>query len=281
MTLNNNLSILPFYNAISDQNHRKDYAFGEIYPLYCPDYNILPFQFIGGPFWSTTIGDYQLALINLNTGVETDLTSWFAAEAVVTNYATEGYTIIRYPAIVRNTASLLSEGRYYLRLYDDDSEQTVYSEVVTVVAEDSLQKLLVIEYSDGDDLIFDEGRIEYTDFVWKLYLPTQLGKPEYPFTEELQERDGYSFFEKQISEKTFKFTFLAPEFLLDAMRVIRLSDNIAVGNKGWNRLGTSFNPKYEAETFLITPTWEDGGWIASVEAEFQCDTIVKKIGKTT
>jgi len=30
---------------------------------------------------------------------------------------------------------------------------------------------------------------------------------------------------------------------------------------------------------LITPKWLDQGDLASVEAEFQCGTVIKKIGK--
>ena len=33
---NNSLSILPFYESLEEQNHRKSYAYGETYPLYVP-----------------------------------------------------------------------------------------------------------------------------------------------------------------------------------------------------------------------------------------------------
>ena len=43
--INNNISPLPFYDDISLQNHRKDYTFGQIYPLVVYRNMLLPFQF--------------------------------------------------------------------------------------------------------------------------------------------------------------------------------------------------------------------------------------------
>jgi hypothetical protein len=41
---NNNYSVLPFYTDIKEQNHRKPYAFGEVYALFALVNQILPFQ---------------------------------------------------------------------------------------------------------------------------------------------------------------------------------------------------------------------------------------------
>jgi hypothetical protein len=103
-----------------------------------------------------------------------------------------------------------------------------------------------------------------------LYLNTQLGKPEYEFNEEGENRDGFFFPEKQISEKKYKCQVLAPEYLCDVMRLIRMCDHVRVTDKG--RI-------YDCDTFLITPEWQEQGNLASVEIEFETDTVVKKIGK--
>ena len=60
--VNNNLSPLPFYDDISMQNHRKDYAFGNIYPLITYKNMLLPFQVVlsGG-----SIIGYVLSLIHI------------------------------------------------------------------------------------------------------------------------------------------------------------------------------------------------------------------------
>ena len=79
--------------------------------------------------------------------------------------------------------------------------------------------------------------------------------------------------EKQISEKTYRCTFLAPEYLCDVMRLIRLSDYVIVTDK--------YGRVYNCDTFLATPTWQTQGNLASVEVEFQTDTVVKKICRGT
>jgi hypothetical protein len=42
---------------------------------------------------------------------------------------------------------------------------------------------------------------------------------------------------------------------------------------------TTKDDVYDIEKFLITPEWTDDGYLASVEVEFECDTVVKKIAK--
>ena len=46
MVPNNNLSVLPFYTSIEQQNARKWWIFGKIYPLFQPAGFLLPFQLI-------------------------------------------------------------------------------------------------------------------------------------------------------------------------------------------------------------------------------------------
>lgn len=107
-------------------------------------------------------------------------------------------------------------------------------------------------------------------FKNRLYLCTELGRPDYPFEEQGESRDGYFFVQKQISEKTYRCTALAPEFLCDVMRFIRMADHVVVRDQ--------FGRKYECDSFLISPKWQNQGYLASVEIEFQTDTVVKKIG---
>ena len=44
MVPNNNLSVLPFYTSIEQQNARKWWIFGKVYPLFTPAGFLLPFQ---------------------------------------------------------------------------------------------------------------------------------------------------------------------------------------------------------------------------------------------
>ncbi len=259
MTPNNNLSPLPFYDSVNKQNHRKDYAFGEVFCLATPDRKILPFQ-IQREHRGNSITSALLKNVDGTTFL--NVLSEMNATGLVVNFYTD-YDIVQYPGIL-TMAITTPEGQYYLQI--SDGVETWYSDVFTIIR--NLDGYLKIEYYDAESLVLDNGLIDYSNsFKFHIYLCTQVGKPEYPFTEQLEERDGYSFIEKQISEKTYRFTFLAPEYLCDAMRIIRMSDYVTIFTR---------NNEYSADTFLITPEWQDQGDLASVDAEFQCNTIVKK-----
>ena len=263
MIQNNNLSILPFYDSVEKQNHRKDYAFGEVFCLASPNRRILPFQFVI-PHTPTTSSTVYLKKLD-GTSSE-NITSQMEATGLKSiENAVPGYDLVVYPGKLLMVIDT-PEGQYYLELVNGGVSH--YSEVFTVVR--NLQEYLKLSYSCNCNLEYKNGLIDFSDnFIFEVYLPTQLGRPDYPFEEEVEKRDGYTFVEKQISEKTFKFDFLAPEYLLDAMRIIRMSDNILITSKGVS---------YEVDTFLMTPEWEDGGYLAGVNVEFQCDTVIKKIG---
>jgi len=263
MTPNNNLSILPFYLDISRQNHRKDYAFGEVFPLFTPDRKILPFQIIRE---HRTNAISSVILKNLDGTTVANITTQMSGTGLKVNqYTSYGYDVIVYPGQLLLTTTT-PEGPYYIEI--SDGVQTWYSEVFTVVR--FVDQYLKITYWDSESLVFDGGRVDFSDnFAFNLYLPTQIGRPEYEFEEQVEKRDGYQFVEKQISEKTFRFNFVAPEYLLDAMRIIRMMDNIKVISKG---------ETYDVDQFLMTPKWQGGGYLAGVEVEFQCDTVLKKLG---
>ena len=80
---------------------------------------------------------------------------------------------------------------------------------------------------------------------------------------------GYTFIESQVSKKIYKFTFIAPEYLCDALRIVRLCENKQIINK---------SQVYDLTTFNMEPKWEDQGDLASVECEFETDTIIANIG---
>ncbi len=160
------------------------------------------------------------------------------------------------------------DGQYYAEL--SDGVDTWYSEVFTSVQD--ISDYLKIEWYDSEDFWMDEGIIVYKNPWFKnvLYLISDLAKPEYVFEEEGETRDGYFFPIKQISEKKYKFQFLASEYLLDVMRFIRMSDYAYVTYRG---------KTYPLDTFLLTPEWEGDGDIANVEAEFDTATVAKKLGR--
>ena len=266
MIQNNNISVLPFYTSIDEQNHRKSYAYGKIYPLFAPADMLLPFQIIR----NTRANDVTSVVLYDKTGKQVaDITTNMKETGLqIVRFQTLGYDVILYPSILPMPLNQL-DGIYYISV--SDGVQTWYSEMFTVVQD--VSAYLKIQWWDVENLVFDAGQIVYTEPNYKntLYLCTELGKPEYEFEEDGEERDGYFFPEKQISVKTYKCTILAPEYLCDVMRFIRMADYIHITDK--------YGREYDCDTFLITPKWETQGDLASVEIEFKTNTVVKKIGR--
>lgn len=178
-----------------------------------------------------------------------------------------GYDVIVFPGIFP-VFTQFQNGQYYATL--SDGTETWYSEMFTVV--NDIEPYLKIQWYDVEDFTMDAGTIVYTEPAFKnaLYLDAAIAKPEYPFEEDGETRDGYFFPIKQISEKHYRFKFFASEYLLDVMRFIRMADYATIEYHGQT---------YKLDTFLITPEWEDNGDVASVEAEFDTATVAKKIGR--
>lgn len=268
---NNNLSVLPFYRSIEEQAHRRSYAYGEKFPLYTPLGQVPPFQ-IFRPHSAAALSAVTLYSADGEAlgGIYTDMV---AAGLSIQSYAVDGYDIIRYSPIF-TTGITTEEGQYYITVSTNDGT-VYYSDVFTVVGD--MSGYIQLQWWDLEDLVMDGCRIAYTDtsgnlnYRNTLWLPTQLGKPDYEFDEQGEQRDGLFFPEKMLSWKKYKCTILASEYLCDVMRFIRLSDIINVIDQYGNQ--------YHCDTFLITPKWEVQGNLASVEIEFTCDTVAKKIGK--
>ena len=266
MIQNNNISVLPWYTSIEQQNHRKSYAYGTIYPLFTPKRTLLPFQIMRNTSSRNITG---AQLYDKNGVLFADITTALKETGLqIVPFASLGYDVIVYPSLLPFAIDT-PDGIYYARM--TDGVNVWYSEMFTIVGD--LSGYLKIEWYDVENFVFDAGQIVYQNpkFHNVLYLCTELGKPEYTFEEEGETRDGYFFPEKQISEKTYRCMALAPEYLCDVMRFIRMSDKVFVTDK--------YGRQYDCDTFLITPKCQTQGDLASVEIEFETATVAKKIGR--
>ena len=264
--VNNNISPLPFYDNIILQNHRKDYAFGQIYQLITYKNMLLPFQVVLSH--GTLIA--QVRLYDFNTEKYIDITNSMKENGLAIK-SFNNFKLLKYPGTLPIT-EIKYEGLYYLAIYISDSYTsdifTIYSDLFTVT--NRVSDYLLIEYSNSYNFVLKNGIVDFSDnFAFKCYLNTQVGKPEYDFEEEATERMGYTFIESQVSKKIYKFTFIAPEYLCDALRIVRLCENKQITNK---------SQVYDLTTFNMEPKWEDQGDLASVECEFETDTVIANIG---
>ena len=264
MTTNNNFSVLPFYANIEEQDWRKSYAYGDVYPLYSQAGLLLPFQIIRAHRENTVL---NVNLFRKDGTQVANLTAQMEdAGLTLIPFADLGYDIILYPAIFPIMA--MTDGQYYLRL--NDGTKMWYSEVFTVVQDTSAY--LKVEWYNDENIIFTGGQCVFKNprFHNYLYFATEVGKPDYAFEEEGENRDGYFFPSKQLSKKRFKFCTLAAEYVCDVMRLIRMCDHVRITDK-YGRI-------YDCDQLLITPEWQEQGNLAKMVVEFETDTVVKKIG---
>lgn len=254
---NNNLNVLPFYTSRRQQNDKKWYAFGATYPLVAPNGITLPFQFIVER--GIIITGYSIDSVETGVPVRN-----LEAPSVISPDNME-YSIIKSNGLSYEEVPV---GRYYVHL--ETTTGSYYSEVFTVV--DNISEYVCIEYWNEDNLYYAGGEINYEDdFHFKMYVSSNVGKPEYSFEEEVTSRLGYKFPELQISNKVYKFTFIAPEFLCDAMRLVRLSDYIKITDV------SSAQETYNAISLSYDVDWQEQGDLASVEVEFETDNIIQKL----
>ena len=269
--VNNNLSPLPFYDDISQQNHRKDYAFGKVWPLITYANYLLPFQILLPDSFKQL---NHVRLYNYNTGQYKDITLVMTLAGLVL-VKVDGYSILKYPGNKpvedvpgSEFTDIIKEGLYYIALICNDGDFTLYSEVFSVT--NRINDYLRIDYGNSYNFTLKDGVVDFSDnFAFRCYLPTQVGKPEYVFEEEAEERLGYNFIESQVSKKIYKFTFFAPEYLCDALRLIRLCNYKKIYSKGQT---------YDLSAFEMDVEWEEQGDLAAVECSFETDTVIANIG---
>lgn len=262
--VNNNLSPIPFYDNLEMQNHRKDHAFGNIYPLITYKNMLLPFQVVLNK--GTAIN--WVRLYNFYTGVYTTITTSMKENGLIIKSYTD-FKLLKYPGTLP-IIEIKHEGLYYLAI-SISGLGIIYSDVFTVT--NRIDDYLLLEYDNSYSFELKNGIVDFSGaFKFRVYLPTQIGKPEYNFEEEVTERMGYSFVESQVSKKIYKFTFLAPEYLCDALRIVRLCENKTI---------TSGNLIYDMTTFSMDVSWEEQGDLAAVECEFETDTVIANIGGYT
>lgn len=263
-----NYSALPFYDSKDEQLSRRTYAYGEVYPLYVEKGKVPPFQFV---VHSNGNSIQSAVLVNYNDDTSQTITN---LSNVFVKMAFSGYDVFVCRGVVLGGVNM-TVGRWYLQVnVTGNGTETIYSEVFTAV--DDVSPYTRVQWWDDQDLVMKDDRIVYEIasglyFKNEVYLDCQIGMPDYDFEEEGETRDGLYFPEKMISVKTHKFTFLAPEYLLDAMRFIRMSDNMVVTDRDGR--------VYTADTFLLTPKWQAPGMLAAVDAEFKTSAVAKKIGR--
>lgn len=254
------LSPLKFYDTLEKQERYKSYAYGHVSPAIMPFNTIYPFQFVLPPGITTNIEDAWLIKASDN----------IVSFKIYSHLKEAGLTIINRVALfpgIFPIADIKFEGEYYIKLKIGGMD--FYSEIFCFTS--NTQDYIEIEYWNPEaDFILKNGLVTFANnFHFKILLKSELGKPEYGFEEEATKRLGYDFIESQVSKKTYKFNTVLPEYLCDALRLIRLCSNKVLRSKG---------EEYEMLSFDMDVDWQDQGDLASVNCEFDVDNIIVNLG---
>lgn len=256
------ISPLKFYDDFHKQNRYRSFAYGHVAPLITNPNAVSPFQLIV----SGDVSEVYVRSADTNKRVTGNVVERFK-DAGLRNVSKDDYNILLFLGIFPLSGVIDYEGQYWLEIH---SGGWYYSEVFCF--DNNIDDCLKVEYWNPEgDFALKNGIIVLgsENFHFILLLKSELGKPEYSFEEEATKRLGYSFIESQVSKKTYKFNTVIPEYICDAMRIIRLCSQKKITCKG---------ETYDAITFNMEVDWQEQGDLASVTCEFDVDNIITNLG---
>lgn len=257
------ISPLKFYDDLHKQNRYRSFAYGYVAPLITNPNVVSPFQLIV----SGNVSEVYVRSANTNKRVTGNVVEKFKDAGLRNVTKDNKYNVLLFLGIFPLSGVIDYEGQYWLEIH---SGGWYYSEIFCF--DNNIDDCLKVEYWNPEgDFALKNGIIVLgsENFHFILLLKSELGKPEYSFEEEATKRLGYSFIESQVSKKTYKFNTVIPEYLCDAMRIIRLCSQKKITCKG---------ETYDAITFNMEVDWQEQGDLASVTCEFDVDNIITNLG---
>lgn len=262
----NNFSPLAFREKSMKATYKKWYAYGKEFAL---------------PFSTTELPPFQFTVVNLPSFDPTTVEVFLVDEATGTRVATgvkikvdsmDGHGSVLYVSPGSNVyAKSIEPGVYRAEFAIPEGETYVSTPICVTDGIETNTNFVKLEYWNDEKLAYPNGFVTTgtdNDFKFQMYIPTTFFKPKYEFEEEITKRAGYKFLELQTCNKVFGFNFLAPEYICDALRLVRLSDYIRFAHDG---------EYYNALNFEYSPDWQDNGYLAAIECQFETDTIIQKL----
>lgn len=265
MEVHNNFSPLAFRKKESKATYEKWYAFGKNYAIPASANTLTPFQFTELNIPVFDLDTIEVEAVNEETGEATKTGVYVSFDVMPEHggvlYVSPGKNSFR---------EALPQGTYRARFSIGD-QVYISTPFCVIPGIETSSKYLLIEYWNDEKIVYPDGFITTgtnNDFRYQMYVPATICKPKYEFEEELTKRAGYKFLELQTSTKVYAFTFVAPEFICDAMRLIRLSDYIRISHDG---------EYYNALNFEFDVDWQEQLYLAAVDCQFETDSIIQKL----
>lgn len=265
MEVHNNFSPLAFRKKESKATYEKWYSFGKNYAIPASANTLTPFQFTELNIPVFDPDTIEVEVINEETG-EPKKTGVYVSFDVMPEHGG-----VLYVSPGKNSfREALPQGTYRAR-FTIGTQVYISTPFCVIPGIETSSKYLLIEYWNDEKIAYPGGFITTganNDFRYQMYAPATICKPKYEFEEELTKRAGYKFLELQTSTKVYAFTFVAPEFICDAMRLIRLSDYIRISHDG---------EYYNALNFEFDVDWQEQLYLAAVDCQFETDSIIQKL----
>lgn len=265
MEVHNNFSPLAFRKKESKATYEKWYAFGKNYAIPASANTLIPFQFTDVNVGEVQPDSIEIVAVNQETG-EGIKTGVYVSRDDMPEHGS-----VLYVSPGKNSfREALPQGTYRAE-FSIGTQFYISTPFCVIPGIETSSKYLLIEYWNDEKIAYPGGFITTganNDFRYQMYVPATICKPKYEFEEELTKRAGYKFLELQTSTKVYAFTFVAPEFICDAMRLIRLSDYIRISHDG---------EYYNALNFEFDVDWQGQLYLAAVDCQFETDSIIQKL----
>lgn len=265
MEVHNNFSPLAFRKKESKATYEKWYAFGKNYAIPASANTLIPFQFT-----CVNVGEVQPDVIEV-VAVNQETGERIKTGVYVSRDDMPEHGSVLYVSPGKNSfREALPQGTYRAE-FTIGTQVYISTPFCVIPGIETSSKYLLIEYWNDEKIAYPGGFITTganNEFRYQMYVPATICKPKYEFEEELTKRAGYKFLELQTSTKVYAFTFVAPEFICDAMRLIRLSDYIRISHDG---------EYYNALNFEFDVDWQEQLYLAAVDCQFETDSIIQKL----
>lgn len=262
----NNFSPLAFREKSMKATYKKWYAYGKEFALPFSTTELPPFQFTVTNLPSFDPTTVEVFLVNEATGVRSGTGIKIKVDTM------DEHNSVLYVSPGSNVyAKSVEPGVYRAEFAIPEGETYVSTPICVTEGIETNTNFVKLEYWNDEKLAYPNGFVTTgtdNDFKFQMYIPTTFFKPKYEFEEEITKRAGYKFLELQTCNKVFGFSFLAPEYICDALRLVRLSDYIRFTHDG---------EYYNALNFEYNPDWQDNGYLAAIECQFETDTIIQKL----
>lgn len=262
----NNFSPLAFREKSMKATYKKWYAYGKEFALPFSTTELPPFQFTVTNLPSFDPTTVEVFLVNEATGVRSGTGIKIKVDTM------DKHNSVLYVSPGSNVyAKSVEPGVYRAEFAIPEGETYISTPICVTDGIETNTNFVKLEYWNDEKLAYPNGFVTTgtdNDFKFQMYIPTTFFKPKYEFEEEITKRAGYKFLELQTCNKVFGFNFLAPEYICDALRLVRLSDYIRFTHDG---------EYYNALNFEYTPDWQDNGYLAAIECQFETDTIIQKL----